>query len=81
MFHSCLALKFEEGRPKVMGLAAQKAWIRKETAVPVLVESSAEVVEDPSAEAQEEKDLESAVWLEMLEKIGRVPKGLTWTTV
>lgn len=81
MFHSCLAVKFEEGQPKVMGLAAQKAWIRKEEAVPVLVESSTEIAENPSSEAQEEPDLESAVWLEMLEKIGRVPKGITWTTV
>ncbi len=30
MFHSCLAVKFEEGNPKVMGLSAQKAWIREE---------------------------------------------------
>ena len=30
MFHSCLAVKTEEGQPQVIGLACQKAWIRKE---------------------------------------------------
>jgi len=30
MFHTCLAVKFEEEHPKVIGLSAQKAWIRKE---------------------------------------------------
>ena len=30
MFHTCLTMKFEEGHPKVIGLSAQKAWIRKE---------------------------------------------------
>ncbi len=81
MFHSCLAVKFEEGQPKVMGLAAQKAWIRKEEAEVTIVESSVEIIANPSSEAQGEKDLESAVWLEMLEQIGKVPKGLIWTTV
>jgi hypothetical protein len=28
MFHSCLAVKIEEGLPRVIGLACQKAWIR-----------------------------------------------------
>jgi len=31
MFHSCLAVKNESGHRKVIGLACQKAWIRKET--------------------------------------------------
>jgi hypothetical protein len=31
MFHSCLAVQTEEGNPKVIGLACQKAWIRDET--------------------------------------------------
>lgn len=28
MFHSCLAVKIEDGQPHVIGLACQKAWIR-----------------------------------------------------
>jgi hypothetical protein len=30
MFHSCLAVQTEDGNPKVIGLACQKAWIRDE---------------------------------------------------
>ncbi|MGH2638045.1 MAG: IS4 family transposase [Rhabdochlamydiaceae bacterium] len=41
MFHSCLAVKHEGGLSHVIGLAGQKAWIRKENEKPE--ESEAEV--------------------------------------
>jgi hypothetical protein len=30
LFHSCLAVKFEDSQPQVIGLSAQEAWIREE---------------------------------------------------
>ena len=30
MFHSCLAVKFQDDQPQVIGLTGQKAWIREE---------------------------------------------------
>lgn len=30
MFHSCVAVKVEDGQPRMIGLACQKAWIRTE---------------------------------------------------
>lgn len=67
MFHSCLAVKFRDNQPYVIGLAGQKAWIREEK----------EEGADPKA--QEEK--ESQVWQEMVDQIGPVPKNCKWTTV
>jgi len=65
MFHSCLAVKFQNGQPQVIGLSGQKAWIRNSEKI--------------SPKIQEEK--ESQVWREMIEKIGLVPKGCKWITV
>ena len=67
MFHSCLAVKFKDDQPQVIGLAGQKAWIRKDK----------EEKMDPKS--QEER--ESHVWQEMIERIGPVPKNCRWTTV
>ena len=30
MFHSCLAVKFQDNQSQVIGLTGQKAWIRDE---------------------------------------------------
>jgi hypothetical protein len=30
MFHSCLAVKFQDNQPQIIGLTGQKAWIREE---------------------------------------------------
>lgn len=65
MFHSCLAVKFQNDQPQVIGLAGQKAWIREE--------------KGSDHKAQEEK--ESQVWQEMTDQIGNVPKDCKWTTV
>lgn len=65
MFHSCLAVKFQNDQPQVIGLSGQKAWIRNSEKI--------------SPKIQEEK--ESQVWREMIEKIGPVPKGCKWITV
>ncbi len=67
MFHSCLAVKFQNTQPLVIGLTGQKAWIREEK------------VEGAGPKAQEER--ESQVWQEMIEQIGPVPKNCKWTTV
>ena len=67
MFHSCLAVKFADNQPQIIGLSGQKAWIRKEK----------EQGADPKA--QEEK--ESMVWQEMIDQIGPVPENCKWTTV
>ena len=67
MFHSCLAVKFKDDQPQVIGLAGQKAWIRKDKK------------EKMDPKSQEER--ESHVWQEMIERIGPVPKNCRWTTV
>jgi len=67
MFHSCLAVKFQNDQPQVIGLTGQKAWIREEKK------------EGSDPKAHEER--ESQVWQEMIEQIGPVPENCTWTTV
>jgi hypothetical protein len=67
MFHSCLAVKFKNDQPQIIGLAGQKAWIRE----------TKEEGADPKA--QEEK--ESQVWQDMIDQIGPAPKCCKWTTV
>lgn len=67
MFHSCLAIKFQNDQPQIIGLTGQKAWIREKK----------EDKADPKA--QEER--ESQVWQEMIDQIGPVPKNCKWTTV
>ena len=67
MFHSCLAVKFEDDQPQIIGLAGQKAWIREEKK------------ESADPKAQEER--ESRVWKEMIDLIGAVPQNCKWTSV
>ena len=65
MFHSCLAVKFIDDQPQVIGLAGQKAWIREE--------------KTKKTSGQAEK--ESHVWKEMIEQVGPVRENRRWTTV
>lgn len=67
MFHSCLAVKFQNDQPQIIGLTGQKAWIREEKK------------EGANPKAQEER--ESWVWQEMIDQIGPVPENCKWTTV
>jgi Transposase DNA-binding/Transposase DDE domain len=67
MFHSSLAVKFQDGQPQVIGLSGQKAWIRERSNKQL------------DSKAQETK--ESQVWQEMIDQIGPVPEGCTWVTV
>jgi hypothetical protein len=67
MFHSCLAVKFTDNQPQVIGLTGQKAWIREEAQ------------KKTDRKAREEK--ESQVWQEMIDQIGPAPSGCKWTTV
>ncbi len=68
LFHSCLAVKFEDNQPKVIGLSAQEAWVREE--------------EDEKAEEKVNIEAsEAKVWQKMLERTGRVPEGCNWITV
>lgn len=68
IFHSCLAVKFEENQPKVIGLSAQEAWVR----------------EEENEKTDKKKDVEASeakVWQKMLERTGSVPEGCNWITV
>ena len=68
LFHSCLAVKFEENQPKVIGLSAQEAWVREE--------------ENENADKKKDVDAsEAKVWQKMLERTGSVPEGCNWITV
>ena len=67
MFHSCLAVKFQDGQPQVIGLTGQKAWIRERKK------------EGIDSKVREKK--ESQVWQEMIDQIGPVPENCRWTTV
>ena len=67
MFHSCLAVKFVDDQPQVIGLAGQKAWIREEKQEGKLRKA--------------EKERESQAWKEMIERVGPVPENCKWTTV
>lgn len=67
MFHSCLAVKFEDDQPQVIGLTGQKAWIRKE--------------KEEAADLKVQEERESLVWKEMIDQIGAVPKNCKWTSV
>ena len=67
MFHSCLAVKFKDSQPQVIGLSGQKAWIRERC--------------DEKADPKVQEEKESQVWQEMIDQIGSVPEGCTWTTV
>ncbi len=68
LFHSCLAVKFQEERPIVIGLSAQKAWVREEE-------------DEKTIKKKKAEDSEAKVWQSMLEKTGPVPKGCNWITV
>ena len=68
LFHSCLAVKFEEDQPKVIGLSAQETWVREEK-------------NSKTNNKKRAEDLESRVWQKMLERTGSVPKGCNWITV
>ena len=67
MFHSCLAVKFQDTQSQVIGLTGQKAWIRDEKK------------EGDDSKALEER--ESRVWQEMIDKIGPAPVHCKWTVV
>ncbi len=68
IFHSCLAVKFEENQPKVIGLSAQEAWVREE--------------EDEKTDKKKDVEAsEAKVWQKMLERTGPVPEGCNWITV
>jgi len=67
MFHSCLVVKFKDDQPQVIGLSGQKAWVREKC--------------DEKADSKTQEEKESQVWKEMIDQIGPVPKGCTWTTV
>ena len=67
LFHSCLAVTFEGNQPKVIGLSAQEAWVRKE--------------DSKTDKKKEAEDSESKMWQKMLERTGPVPKGCSWITV
>ena len=67
MFHSCLAVKFEDDQPQIIGLTGQKAWIREE--------------KKEGADPKDQKERESQVWKEMIDQIGSVPENCKWTTV
>jgi Transposase DDE domain len=67
MFHSCLAVKFVDNQPQVIGLTGQKAWIREK--------------KKEGASRKAEKERESQVWKEMIEQVGPVPENCRWTTV
>ena len=66
MFHSCLAVKLQDNQPQVIGLAGQKAWIREEKT---------------ESRSKRQKEKESQVWQEMIDKIGPIPDKCKWTTV
>ena len=68
LFHSCLAVKFEDNQPKVIGLSAQEAWVREEED-----ENSGKKINIEASEAK--------VWQKMLERTGPVPEGCNWITV
>lgn len=68
LFHSCLAVKFEDNQPKVIGLSAQECWIRKEEH------------ENPEKKTNIEAS-EGKVWQKMLERTGPVPEGCNWITL
>ena len=68
LFHSCLAVKYEDNQPKIIGLSAQEAWVRKE-------------VPHSKNEFEEDSEKESKVWQKMLQRTGRVPEGCNWITV
>jgi hypothetical protein len=68
LFHSCLAVKFEEDQPKVIGLSAQESWVREE--------------EDEKTDKKKDVEAsEAKVWQKMLERTGPVPEGCNWITV
>ena len=67
MFHSCLAVKFQDDQPQVIGLTGQKAWIREE--------------KKEGASRKNKEERESQVWKEMIDQIGPVPENCKWTTV
>jgi len=67
MFHSCLAVKFMDDQPQVIGLVGQKAWIREE--------------KKEGTPSKVEKERESQVWKEMIDQVGPVPENCRWTTV
>ena len=67
MFHSCLAVKFHNDQPQIIGLAGQKAWIREEQEV--------------GSDSKDQEEKESQVWQEMIDQIGSVPKDCKWITV
>ena len=67
LFHSCLGVTFEGNQPKVIGLSAQEAWVRKE--------------DSKTDKKNEAKNSESKMRQKMLERTGPAPKACSWITV
>jgi Transposase DNA-binding len=71
MFHNCLAIEPNETNPKVIGLANQQVWTRKELSK----------IRNETRTQGYKREKESDVWLKNLRAIGSPPKGCTWVSV
>lgn len=71
MFHSCIAVEPHEFNPKIIGLANQQVWARKE----------ASKVKALTRNQRNSQKRESDVWLKNIKMIGKPPEGSTWVSI
>lgn len=72
LMHNCLAVEYDEKNPRVLGLASQRIWKRKD----VVLHKS-----ETRAERNNRKGKESEHWLKTLKGIGSPPEGEKWVSV
>lgn len=72
MMHNCLAIEFDDKNPKVLGLANQRIWKRKDI---VLHKSETRV------QRNNRKGKESEHWLKTLQNLGPPPEGKRWISI
>lgn len=71
MFHSCIAVEPHELNPKIIGLANQQVWARKEKSI----------VKTLTRHQRNQRKRESDVWLKNIEMLGRPPEGCIWVSI
>lgn len=72
MMHSCLAVKYDELNPEVIGLAHQTLWTRR---------CVSRKQSETRGQRNQRANKESGVWSRTLKAMGSPPSGQTWVSV
>lgn len=71
MFHNCLAIEYNETNSRIIGLANQQVWTRK----------NASLNKNETRAKRNKRGKESDVWLKNIQQIGSPPEGCKWVSI